>query len=97
MSIERSNETFFNLNAKSTYFYKPNQLIKGPKVLNLVSNVLTFRTNKSLTKNINIQLSTNKKINSINFNVIEKLNLTNYINSNLRYQNIQSCFIAQSS
>ena len=95
LSIERSNETFFNLNAKSTYFYKPNQLIKGPKVLNLVSNVLTFRTNKSLTKNINIQLSTNKKINSINFNVIEKLNLTNYINSNLRYQNIQSCFIAQ--
>jgi DNA-directed RNA polymerase subunit beta' len=85
----------FNLTSKSIYGYKSNQIIKGTKDLNLVSNILNFKTNKSLDKNINIQLSHNKKFGCVNFDVIEKLNLINSISPNLRYQNIQSCFLIQ--
>jgi len=85
----------FNLTSKSIYYYKSNQIIKGAKDLNLVSNILNFKTNKSFDKNINIQLSNNQKFGSINFDIIEKLNLINSISPNLRYQNIQSCFLIQ--
>jgi len=85
----------FNLTSKSIYYYKSNQTIKGAKDLNLVSNIVSFKTNKSLDKNINIQVSNNQKFGSINFDVIEKLNLINSISPNLRYQNIQSCFLIQ--
>jgi DNA-directed RNA polymerase subunit beta' len=93
--LEKVHTDVFNLTSKSIYSYKSNQIIKGTKDLNLVSNILNFKTNKSLNKNINIQLSNNQKFGYINFDVIEKLNLINSISPNLRYQNIQSCFLIQ--
>jgi DNA-directed RNA polymerase subunit beta' len=90
-----NDNAIFNLTSKSIYSYKSNQAIKGTKDLSLVSNILNFKTNKSLHKNINIQLSNNQKFGCINFDVIEKLNLINSISPNLRYQNIQSCFLIQ--
>jgi DNA-directed RNA polymerase beta'' subunit len=94
-SLTTSNNSTFNLVPKSTYCYKSNQWIKGTKTLNLISNVLIFKTNRALDKNINIKLSNNRKVGSINFDVIENLKLTNYITPNLRYQNIQSCLLIQ--
>jgi DNA-directed RNA polymerase beta'' subunit len=94
-SLTSSNNSTFNLVPKSTYCYKSNQWIKGTKTLNLISNVLIFKTNRALDKNINIKLSNNRKVGSINFDVIENLKLTNYITPNLRYQNIQSCLLIQ--
>jgi len=90
-----NNQSIFNLNSKSVYFYKPNQSIKGFNNINLVSNILSFKTNKPLNKNISIELSNNKKKNSVNFNVIESLSLTNYIPPNLKYKEIQPCFLIQ--
>ncbi len=94
-SLNPNNKSVFNLTSKSTYSYKSNQSIKSAKELNLISNLLTFKTNRSLNKNINLKLSNNRNFNSLNFDIIEKLNLTNYIQPNLRYQNIQSCFLIQ--
>jgi DNA-directed RNA polymerase subunit beta' len=88
-------QSLFNLESKSVYFYKSNQSIKGIKNLNLVSNILSFKTNKSLNNNINIALSNNQKKNLVDFNVIEKLCLTNYIPPNLKYKDIQPCFLIQ--
>jgi DNA-directed RNA polymerase subunit beta' len=88
-------QSLFNLESKSVYFYKSNQSIKGIKNLNLVSNILSFKTNKSLNNNINIELSNNQKKNLVDFNVIEKLCLTNYIPPNLKYKDIQPCFLIQ--
>jgi DNA-directed RNA polymerase subunit beta' len=88
-------ESLFNLESKSVYFYKSNQSIKGIKNLNLVSNILSFKTNKSLNNNINIELSNNQNKNLVDFNVIEKLSLTNYIPPNLKYKDIQPCFLIQ--
>ena len=89
------NHSIFNLESKSLYFYKSNQYIKGIQNLNLVSNILTFKTTKSVSNNITIELLNNKKKKSIDFKIIEKLCLNNYIPPNLKYKNIQSCFLIQ--
>jgi DNA-directed RNA polymerase subunit beta' len=93
--LSYNEQSLFNLESKSVYFYKSNQSIKGIKNLNLVSNILSFKTNKTLNNNINIELSNNQKKNLVNFNVIEKLCLTNYIPPNLKYKDIQPCFLIQ--
>ena len=97
VAFNKNNQTVFNLAAKSIYSYKPNQIIKGNQELNLISNVLTFKTHRLLNKNLNIQLSNNKKLKSLTINVIENLTLINYITPSLRYQNIQSCFLIQNN
>ena len=93
--IETPNESIFNLNSKSIYSYKSGQSIKGIQNLNLVSSTLTFKTNKLLSNNIILELSNNRKTNSVDFHVIEKLTLNNYLSPNLRYEDIQPCFLIQ--
>ena len=85
----------FKLQPKATYSYKPNQILKGTKNLNLIVNTLTFKTDKLLNNNVNIKLINNKKTTSIDFQISEKLNLNNYISSYLKYKNLQSCFLIQ--
>jgi DNA-directed RNA polymerase subunit beta' len=83
------------LETKAIYSYKPNQIIKGTKNLNLVTNVLTFKPNKFLKKNTNIELFSNKKTNTIDLRVSEKVYLNNYILPNLRYKDLNSCLLIQ--
>ena len=90
-----STSQFFNLKKKSVYVYKPNQFIKGIKNLNLISNILTFKTNNSSKNNLKIELKNNALKNQVDFLVTEKLLLTNHLPPNLRYKNIESCFLTQ--
>ena len=90
-----NNKSTFNFESNAIYSYKSNQNIKSCHSLNLVSNVLHLKINKSLTSNINVELSNNQKQNSVSFKIIEKLYLNNYISPYLRYKNIQSCFLIQ--
>ena len=83
------------LGSKQIYFYKPNQIIKGNKNLTLISNVLIFKSNKLLDKNGNIELFNNKKTNSIDIRINEKLSFNNYIIPSLRYKDIQSSLLIQ--
>jgi DNA-directed RNA polymerase beta'' subunit len=85
------------LESKSVYSYKSNQVIKGTKNLNLVSNLLNFKSNTFLNQNGNIQLFHNKKINSIDLKISEKLDLNCYLVPSLRYKQIESCFLIQSN
>ena len=85
----------FKLETKIFYTYKPNQILKGTKNLNLVINRLTFKTNKFLNNQVEIELRNNKKANSINFRIREKLNLNNHISPYLKYKNLQPCFLIQ--
>jgi DNA-directed RNA polymerase subunit beta' len=94
-ALNNKNQSTFKLEFKNIYLYKPNQVIKGIKSLNLVSNLLVFKTNKLLNNNINIELFNNKKNNSVNCRVVEKLCLKNYIPPSLKYTDIQSCFLIQ--
>ena len=95
-------ELKFNLNSnlkvqsRTVYSYNSNQIIKGTKNLNLISNILTFKNNDKLSKNnIHIELKYNKKINLVNFQISERLYLNNYILPSLKYKNLQSSFLIQ--
>ena len=91
-----SNEdSTIELESKIIYSYKSNQIIKGTKNFNLISQVLNFKCNKFLNKHLNIELCKDSKINTIHFKISEKINLNNYILPNLRYKNIKSCFLIQ--
>jgi len=90
-----NNKSIFKLESKALYFYKSNQSIKGTENLNLISNLLVFKTNKSLNNNISIKLVRNHRKNAIDFKIIEKLCLNNYIPPHLKYKDIQPCFLIQ--
>ena len=93
--IITNNRSNFSFESKSIYSYKSNQDIKSKHSLNLISNVLNFKINKSLNNNINIELLNNSKQNLVTFKIVEKLYLNNCIPPHLRYKNIQSCFLIQ--
>ena len=85
------------LESKSAYSYKSNQVVKGTRNLNLISNLLNFKSNQFLNQNENIQLFYNKKINSIDLKISEKFDLNCYLAPSLRYKQIESCFLIQSN
>ena len=85
----------FSLKGKSLFLYKSTQRINGVTNLNLISNILTFQTNE-VSKNTNsIELINNKKRNTVEFAVTEKLLLINYIEPSLKYKGIQPSFLIQ--
>jgi DNA-directed RNA polymerase subunit beta' len=83
--------------SKLLYSYKPNQIIKVAKNLNLISSFLNFKTNSCLNKNVDIELFKNKKTKSINFQIDERIFLNNYLLPQLRYKDIQSSILIQSN
>jgi DNA-directed RNA polymerase subunit beta' len=85
----------FKLETKNIYAYKPNQILKGSKNLNLIINRLSFKTNKLLNNKLNIELVNNKRTNSVDLRISDKLNLNNYISPDLKYKNLQSCSLIQ--
>jgi DNA-directed RNA polymerase subunit beta' len=95
LSNKKNQDSNLKLELNSIYLYKSNQKIKGTKNLNLISNLLVFKPNTFINQNVNIELFHNHKTDSIDFNLSEKFNLNNYISPNLRYKNIQSCFLIQ--
>jgi len=89
------NQSNLELGFNIIYTYKPNQVIKGSKNFNLVSNMLHFKSNKLLNQDVNVEFFKNQKTNQIDLRINEKINLNNYILPNLRYKDIKSCFLIQ--
>nr|YP_009687917.1 beta'' subunit of RNA polymerase [Haslea nusantara]QDX17528.1 beta'' subunit of RNA polymerase [Haslea nusantara] len=85
----------FKLQSTAIYSYKPNQILKGKKDLNLITNTLEFKTTKLSNDNISIELLNNKTTKSVEFQMSERISLVNYISPYLRYKNIQSCTLTQ--
>ena len=83
------------LESEQIYYYKPKQTIQGSKNLNLVLNMLTFKSNKLLNKNITIEFFSNKKMNSLDLRINDKFVLNNYLIPQLRYKDIQSSLLVQ--
>jgi DNA-directed RNA polymerase subunit beta' len=83
------------LNLKRVYSYKSHQIIKGAQNLNLVATLLQFESTKFLNQNENIEVFNNQKARAIELKFSEKVNLTSYLLPNLRYKNIESCFLLQ--
>ena len=95
LKLKSTNNNPFNLNIKSVYSYKSGQFIRNVHNRNLISTFLKFKTNKLINHNINFQLSSVRKTKVINFYITEKLSLNNYLSPNLRYKNIEACFLIQ--
>ena len=95
IELKPTNQSNLILKPKSTYLYKSSQVIKTRKSLNLITNLLTFKTNKSFNTNINIELANCQTNKLVTFKIIEKLSLKNYIPPYLKYKDIQSCFVVQ--
>jgi hypothetical protein len=93
------NSSQFDFNFVSSFIcrYKSKQIIYGKRNVNLVDNLLFFKTNNFFKKNINITLLNNFHTNSVEFSFTEKLYLNNYITPKLRDKNIQPCFLVQNN
>ncbi|WP_428025454.1 hypothetical protein, partial [Arcobacter sp.] len=85
----------FTINSQFIYSYKSNQSLKGKKNVKLVSNVITFQSKQLLNKNHNIELVQNRKSNSLNFCLSEKIYFNKFITPDLQYKNIQSSNLIQ--
>jgi RNA polymerase Rpb1, domain 5/RNA polymerase Rpb1, domain 4 len=94
-NFQQETNSQFCLKQTFVHSYKSKQRIYGGKNLNLIANLLLFKTNNFLKKNIHIELRNNRSRKSVDFHVIEKLSLNNYILPNLRDKNIQPCFLVQ--
>lgn len=95
LSRQSNNSLQLPFTSKSGYSYPTNQSIRTYENISLVSNVLNFNGTKLITKNSHLELSNSLKFDRVNFNVIEKLDLTNHIVPHLRYKSIKSCFLTQ--
>lgn len=83
----------FGFKPAVVHCYKSKQRIHGNSTLNLVADLLLFKINSF--KNIHIELLNNRSKKAVDFYMIEKLYLNNYIPPNLRDKNIQPCFLVQ--
>jgi DNA-directed RNA polymerase subunit beta' len=92
-----SKTSTLTLGSNLVYSYKSCQRIKGPKNLNLVSDVLTLKSPKPFNSDLKIEVFQNQKTQSLDLRLTEQLKMNNYIFPNLRYKNIQSCFLIQSN
>ena len=90
-----NSELGFKLKPETTHLYKSSQIVNGNENLNLVSNFLKFKTDRFLKTDTYIELKNEKKTNSVNFHIGEKLHLNNYIAPYLKYKNLQSSFLIQ--
>jgi DNA-directed RNA polymerase subunit beta' len=79
----------FTLKTKTIYSYKPNQILKSNKNLNLTNSQLL------LNNQIHLELAHSKKTNSVDFKFHENLQLNDYISPSLKYKNLQSSFLIQ--
>ena len=84
-----------NLKFKSVYLYKSNQLIQTSKNLDLISKILLDKTKENSFNKRNIQFF-NNKLNTRLDNIFHKtIYLKDYLFSQLKYQNIESCLLVQ--
>ena len=87
----------YNLTNKINYLYKPNQKIKTSKSIDLVYNVIDLEPKNTFQNRITIQLTNYLKTKCLNFRILEKLVLNQYIPAHLKYTNLQSCLLIDSN
>jgi hypothetical protein len=94
-TFEQTPNSQFCLEPIFVHCYKSKQRIYGKNTLNLIANLLLFKTTNFFKKNIHIELVNNRLKQGVDFYILEKLSLTNYIAPNLRNKTIQPCFLVQ--
>lgn len=90
-------EQKLKVNLNSDFIYKSNQKLDTNNSLNLVSEFLYFKNSHSFSKDLTIELKSNKKTGYVNFYTINKLNLNGYVSPTLKYKNLESCELIQTN
>lgn len=85
------------INTSTNFVYHSNQKIQTKNNLNLITEFLYFKTYQSFSKDLSIKLINNQKQNRVDFQMINKLNLNNYIVPTLKYKNLESCPLIQNN
>ena len=98
----RESSTFqsaLGLQSSIQYLYKSNQKIKTSKNITLISNVLDLKIKTSVEHQIKIQFQSikHKYSDFLKVLICENIHLPNYLSAYLRYSNIESCFLVESS
>ena len=88
-------EKKLNINTNAHLVYQSNQEIQTNDNLNLITEFLYLKLDQSLFNNLTIKLLNNRKQNCVDFQIIHKLNLHNYILPTLKYKNLESCSLIQ--
>ena len=89
-------DSIFNLQNSSKILYLSKQFIRSAKSVNLVSNILNFKSKNILNKRlIEIKFLNNAPKNSLNLEITESLLLNDYISPNLKYTNIDSSLLVE--
>ena len=83
------------IHVNANFVYQTNQHIQTNQTQNLITEFLYLKIDKSITKNLSIELINNLKSKSVDFAIIKKLNLNNYVSPILKYKNLQSCSLFQ--
>jgi DNA-directed RNA polymerase subunit beta' len=86
----------YKITNKINYLYKPNQKIKTSKNIDLIYNIVDLKPKNSFQNRITIELTNNAlKTESLNFKILEKLTLNQYIPAHLKYTDLQSCLLIE--
>ena len=91
----KNSNSAFEIESRFIYAYKPNQAINCTKNLNLISNVLAFKSKQVLSPDDAIELVQDNKAKSVTCFLSEKISFNNYLAPDLRYKNIQSSALIQ--
>lgn len=84
---------FFTLTNKTNYLYKTNKKIKTSNSINLISKIITLKSNDSLKNNVILNLTNCFKSKQVYVKIIETLILKHYIPAYLKYTNLQYCLL----
>ena len=96
--VNNHNSDFiFKITNKTNYLYNDNQKIKTSNSVNLISQSINLIPKNSLQKNITMNLSNSFKMKRLNFKIFENLSLNQYIPVYLKYTDLQSCLLFEST
>lgn len=85
------------IDINSHFVYQSNQKINTKNHLNLVTEFLYLKIPPSFSKNLSMELINKKSQNSVEFQILNKLNLNNYVSPTLKYKNLESCPLIQNN
>ena len=95
----RKENSIFCTNSQYRYSFNSGELIKDFKNLQVIvqSTDLNLKNVLQKKENIEIEIINNKKENCLDVNILEKRILNQYVPTNLKYKNIQSCLTIENN
>merc|ERR1712151_354932 len=86
-----------NLTHNVKYPYNSGERIKTSGQTEILNQFLSFKLKNSLKKDNRVQIKTlkGKGKNNLNFSFLEKSSLNHFVPADLKYTNIQSCFLVK--